>query len=43
MYGVPLVAIAADWLPGVEMLVVAETELTVLVTVVLEALMELDG
>ena len=43
-YGVPLVALVAlvpaEWLAGIELLIVLEIELTVLVTVVLGVLTE---
>jgi len=43
-YGVPLLAlVAADWLAGFELLVVPETELAILVMVVLEEVAVLDG
>ena len=42
--GVPLLAlVAADWLAGFELLVVLETELAILVIVVLEEVAVLDG
>jgi len=41
LYGVPLVALVpVDWLPGLELLVVLGAELAVMVTVVLEVVIE---